>query len=87
MEIKNRWPLDSPYTTFDNSSRIQRRFPTQINTNKAAYCLAVVYSIFRAFIRKTKALLHNAHAQFSFKTNWWMTSFASNRIVRDDDIQ
>lgn len=72
---------------FQQSRRIRYCFPIEINTNKATNCLTIVYCIFRALIRKSKALLHNIHPQHPSQSNRWMTLPTTHRIMRNNNIQ
>ena len=62
------------------------RLAAQIDANKGTNGLAVVDRVFNAFVRQTKALLGNVHAQHARQPNRWPAGAFDLRIERLDQF-
>ena len=60
-----RWCSSSRWRNLSSVVASGGGLAIQVNANKAANCLIVVYGIFGTFIRQTEALLCNIHFQYS----------------------
>lgn len=73
-------------TKLEQRRRVWRRLAARIDADGSANGLAVVDSLFNAFVRKTEALLGHIHPQHSRQPDWWTANAFDLRIERLDQF-